>query len=58
MSSLLYSTFYRTASQTPNKQADATLFNLSLLTSDGYALLYRYWGLKQKVGKRRTDPAC
>lgn len=34
---------------TYRKQADATLFNLSLLTSDGYALLYRYLALKQTV---------
>lgn len=35
-------------------QADATLFNLSLLTSDGYALLYRYTVLKQTVREQAS----
>jgi solute carrier family 35 protein F1/2 len=30
-------------------KADATLFNLSLLTSDVYAVLYRYFALNQPV---------
>ena len=32
-------------------QADATLFNLSLLTSDVYAVIYRYVALHQAVSK-------
>jgi len=33
----------------PFLQADATLFNLSLLTSDVYAVLYRYFAQNQPV---------